>query len=85
MDMGIVESGEHPPPFRVDHRRRRSPPGLDPVGIADVDDAIADDGDGIRGGLKEVAGPHVRARDDEVCRKPRRARTAHGEGARERD
>ena len=48
----VVEPRNQPPPAGVQHGRVRAAPALDLVGGADLDDPIADDGDGGRGRLR---------------------------------
>lgn len=64
--VGVVEPGQHPPPFGVNHRGARPAPALDLVSRADIDDAIAKNRDRLRGGLSRIPGPHQRVRDDEI-------------------
>ena len=52
---------------------------------SDIDDAIADDRDGVRVGLAGVAGPDAGVGDDEIGREARGTQTAHREGGHERD
>jgi hypothetical protein len=83
--VGIVEARQHAPPFRVDDGRRRHAPTVDLPRTSDIDNAIADDRDRIRVGLKSVAGPDTGVGDDEIRREARGTHTAHSQGWDERD
>ena len=81
----VVEARDQPASLGIHHRRTGSAPALDRVRAADLDDAVGDHRNRRRGRLRGVAGPDLRARDDQVSGETRRTRTANRRGAREDD
>jgi hypothetical protein len=83
MHVRIVEPGQHAPSLGIDDGRLRTAPALHRIGAADVDDAVADDRQGGRGGLRWIASPDVRAGEDEIGGEPRWPRTGDRKRAHE--